>query len=455
MKKFIFIILAASLSIGCNDSVIEDVSHEYKGLLITEVAANTDKLLTDTWVEVYNPTSADIDLTGLGLFIFDENSNGEELTIMDNMTARAGERLVFTTADYSLVRGFASDSDFKIVLGTSATEGIVDEFSRAEDGNSTATPRFGSYQRIPENGDWQITAQATKRIRNFDAKPNGIWVWSTHMNQWIADDFAVLKKMKQLGYDHILLNYNAFDDPTAGGITRRLIAAAKQQNLKVHAWMQVFKEKNSWVNPIENLGGGQGRYKQEEFDRIIAKAQRYVDEFDVDGIHLDYVRFSGVGANLANSNNYSNGVTAAGAITEFCRQLRAAIDSRLEGVILSAAMMTGANAVYYYGQDAYEMGKYIDILMPMAYKYYANTTYDDNWVRGTCATFTQATSTQVWAGIQTYTHVPGTENVIGSEASVIRADAEVIRDTKCSGVVLFRYALGEFPDVNDLWSSAK
>jgi hypothetical protein len=34
----------------------------------------------------------------------------------------------------------------------------------------------------------------------------------------------------------------------------------------------------------------------------------------------------------------------------------------------------------------------------------------------------------------------------------IRADSEVIRSTKCSGVVLFRYALGEFPDVNDLWN---
>ena len=28
---------------------------------------------------------------------------------------------------------------------------------------------------------------------------------------------------------------------------------------------------------------------------------------------------------------------------------------------------------------------------------------------------------------------------------------EVFLDTNCSGLVLFRYALGEFPDVNDLW----
>ena len=89
--------------------------------------------------------------------------------------------------------------------------------------------------------------------------------------------------------------------------------------------------------------------------------------------------------------------------------------------------------------------------MPMVYKYYANATYDDGWMMGTCATFTQATSAQVWAGIQTYKHKPGSEDVIGSPADVIRADAEVIRNTKSSGVVLFRYALGDFPDLNDLW----
>ncbi|MEE0979390.1 MAG: family 10 glycosylhydrolase, partial [Muribaculaceae bacterium] len=41
------------------------------------------------------------------------------------------------------------------------------------------------------------------------------------------------------------------------------------------------------INPIENLGDGTGRYKQEEIDRIIAKTNRYIDEFDVDGIHMD------------------------------------------------------------------------------------------------------------------------------------------------------------------------
>ena len=97
------------------------------------------------------------------------------------------------------------------------------------------------------------------------------------------------------------------------------------------------------------------------------------------------------------------------------------------------------------------MGKYIDVCMPMVYKYYTNNTYSDSWMRNTCNGFTNASKAQVWAGIQTYKHKPGSEDVIGSPADVIRADAEVIRNTKSSGVVLFRYALGDFPDLNDLW----
>ena len=128
MKKFYSLFLAVAALAGCKEPVNEPVNSDFSGLLITEVAANADKQLTASWVEVFNPTSRDIDLTGLGLFLYDEDSNGEELTIMEGMTARAGERLVFSTADYGLIKGFASDSDFEIVLGSSDGKVVVDRF---------------------------------------------------------------------------------------------------------------------------------------------------------------------------------------------------------------------------------------------------------------------------------------------------------------------------------------
>lgn len=456
MKKLLALILSAVCMAACNDSLDVPSAKDYKGLIITEVAANGDKIMMDSWVELHNTTSRNMELRGLGLYLFDEDSDGEEITILDDVILMAGHRKVLSTADMSLIKGFSSDKDFELVLGTSANGNIVDRFSRSKNGGGKSTQKFGSYQRLPEDGtEWKVTVQATKRMRNYDAKPNGIWVWSTHMDQWMADDFAVLKQMKSMGYDHLLLNYNAFDDAVKAEKTRLLIAASKELDVKVHAWMQVFCENKKWINPIENLGSKQGRYKQEEFDRIIAKAHRYIDDFDVDGIHLDYIRFSGVGVNLANSNNYDNGVTACGAINEFCRQLRESLDARPEGVLVSAAMMTGGNTLYYYGQDPEQMGKYIDVFMPMVYKYYTNNTYSDSWMRVTCNGFTRASNAQVWAGIQTYTYPAGSSGEVGMTPEQVLADAEVIRSTDCSGVVLFRYALGSFPDLSTFWDEAQ
>lgn len=455
MRKFFSFITIALFVAGCSHSLSPANFKDFEGLIITEVAANADKIQTDSWVEILNTTSREIQLNGLSIYLFDDEYKGEEITILDETVVGPYSRLVLSTADYTLLKGISSDSDFEIVLGMSADKNIVDRFSRDRDASPVATPKYGSYQRIPERGgEWVVTGQATRRIENYDADPNGIWVWSTHMDQWIADDFAVLRKMKQMGYDHILLNYNSFDDPTKAGKALEIIEVAKEIGVKVHAWMQVFCENKVWINPIEDIGFGEGRYKQEEFDRIIAKANRYIDDFDVDGLHLDYIRFSGSGKNMAANNNYNNGVTASGAINEFCRQLRESLDSRPEGVMVSAAMMTGGDVLHYYGQDPEQMGKYIDVFMPMVYKYYTNYSYNDAWMRSTCATFTGASKAQVWAGIQTYKYQSGVSGEIGMTPEEVLADATVIKNTDCSGVVLFRYALGSYPDLSTLWDNA-
>lgn len=453
MNKILCVASLALMIAGCTDPSGQSKNKDYEGLVITEVAANSDKPMTDSWVEILNTSPREISLAGLGIYLFDEHSKGEEITILDDVVVGPESRIVLSTDNMTLVKGISSSADFEIVLGTSADKGIVDRFARNRDAAAVSTHKYGSYQRIPEKGgDWVVTSRSTRRIVNYDAKPNAIWVWSTHMDQWIADDFAVMKQMKDLGYDHILLNYNAFDDWSKAGKALEIIEKAKELGVKVHAWMQVFCENKTWVNPIEDLGGGEGRYKQELFDRIIAKANKYIDDFDVDGVHLDYIRFSGSGKNVAANNSYSNGVNASGAINEFCRQLRKSLDSRPEGVVVSAAMMTGSDVLHYYGQDPEQMGKYIDIFMPMVYKYYTSYSYNNAWMKTTCANFTGVSKAQVWAGIQTYKYETGVSGEIGMTPEEVLADAEVIRNTACSGLVLFRYALGSYPDLNTFWN---
>lgn len=459
MKKrntYMVLGILATVLAGCKDPQPADdkpSSVDYDGLVITEVAANDGQEEAASWIEILNSSDRNMTLSGLGIFIYDEYFEGKKIASIDNRTLLAGRRMVLSTEDEGLVTGFSSSADFRIVLGVSA-DAPIDCFSRSEAGISEPHARYGSYQKLPENdGEWKVTSQATRKMENIDVKPNAIWMWSSHLDQWIDNDFAVLKRMKQLGYDHILLNYNAFDDALKVEKTKSLIAAAEEQGMLVHAWIQCFYNGGKWVNPIEKIDDKTGRYKQEEFDRIIANAHRYLDDFGVRGIHLDYIRFSGVNANAAYNNNYDNGVTASGAVTEFCRQLRQSIDSRPEGVILSAAMMAEENALRYYGQSPSLMGQYLDILMPMIYRYHSKGAYGEEWMKKMSRLFTEYTDAQVWAGITTYDYVYGTETVSGLEPSEIRADAEVFLDTNCTGLVLFRYALGDFPDVNDLWDN--
>ncbi len=173
----------------------------------------------------------------------------------------------------------------------------------------------------------------------------------------------------------------------------------------------------------------------------------YVEEYGAQGIHLDYIRFGGT----AHKHNPSKEITAVGAVTECCRQVREGIDAVGENITLSAAMMAENNAAYYYGQDPAKMGKYVDVFMPMIYRYHAGgVKYGDEWCKQMSRLFTTVTDAQVWAGITTYDYVGN--SVSSLEPEEIRADAEVFLQTDCTGLVLFRYGLGKFPDVNELWN---
>jgi hypothetical protein len=97
------------------------------------------------------------------------------------------------------------------------------------------------------------------------------------------------------------------------------------------------------------------------------------------------------------------------------------------------------------------MGKYIDVFMPMIYRYHGGSAKDsDDTCKQRARLFTTVTDRQVWAGITSYEY--DGDAVKGLPAERIREDADLFaNETKCSGLVLFRYALGNFPDVNDLW----
>lgn len=437
--------LCAILFAGCQEKAGPDPVKAFSDLVINEIAANDGSKYADSWVEIANNSDKEMDLSKLSLYLFDDYFDGRQIAAFEGKKLQPKEILVLSTADETLNAGFSAEGNFTIVLGTDATKGIVDKFELADKGKH---PLPGSYQRMPE-GEWKVSPAASKGRENRimkleDTKPNAIWLWSTHAGEWVENDGAILKQMKALGYDHVLLNFSAFETENKMKTTSKFLHLAAEADMMVHVWMQAFYQNGTWISPVIDA---ENRYDQDLFDRIVGEAQMYVQKYGAQGIHLDYIRFGGT----AYKHNPSTEITGVGAVTECCRQVREGIDAVGENIVLSAAMMAENQAAYYYGQNPAKMGQYIDVFMPMIYRYHGGGVKDsDATCRSRSRLFTTVTKKQVWAGITSYEYEG--ESVKSLPAERIREDAELFAtQTDCCGLVLFRYALGNFPDVNDLW----
>lgn len=448
MRKRFYLggLLCALLMSGCQT---EDPmsTKSFSDLVINEVAANDGNKYADTWVEIANNSDKEMDLSKLSLYLFDDYFDGRQIATFEGKKLEPKGRLVVSTADESLNTGFSPSGNFTVVLGLTPTSGIVDKFELGELGKLSLP---GSYQRMPDmTGDWKNSPAASmgqeNRILTLEnTKPNAIWLWSSHAGEWIENDGAVMKNMKALGYDHILLNFSAFENENKMKTTSKFLHLAAEAGMMVHVWMQAFYQNGTWISPVIDA---ENRYDQDLFDRIVAEAQGYIKDFGAQGIHLDYIRFGGT----AYKHNPSDEITGVGAVTECCRQVREGIDAVGENIVLSAAMMAEGSAAYYYGQNPAKMGKYVDVFMPMIYRYHGGSAKDsDATCKQRARLFTTVTDRQVWAGITSYEY--DGDAVKGLPAERIREDADLFaNETDCSGLVLFRYALGNFPDVNDLW----
>ena len=418
----------------------------WKGLVINEIAAHDQTADAATKVELLNTGSAPMDLSGLGLYITDEYFSGQSIwTAPAGAKLAAGERLVLSTDDESLRTGISSAAQF--ILKLAVEDGTaVDEFDRSKafSDPSPAFPR-GSYQRIPDGtGEWRnMTYNSMGRENKIfsldDYHHNAVWAWSSHIPSMSENDFASLRNLKKLGYDHILMNYVAFETADRRQ-TLAFLDECERLDMVVHCWMQCFY-KGGWVSPVDDENKC---YREDIYADIREHAKKYLENFGVKGLHLDYIRFGGT----ASRHDINAEVNSVGAVNRCCRELREITDSYDEGLVMSAALMPEPNTEYAYGQNPAQMGRYIHILMPMEYR------YSYGWGDERCKSLTNwfcdhSGGAEVWAGITTYT---GNDSggVKGMDADALRKDIDIFMDSKADGLVLFRYGLGTFPDVNDL-----
>lgn len=422
-----------------------DVS-AWKGVIINEIAAHDQTVDAVTKVELLNTAASPVDLEGLGLYITDEYFTNQRIwKPAAGATLAPGERLVISTDDESLVTGISSSAQFVLKLAVEdGTE--VDAFDRSQafSDPAPAYPR-GSYQRIPDgSGEWRnMTYNSMGRENKVfsldDSHHNAIWAWSSHVPSMSENDFASLKNLKKLGYDHILLNYVAFETADRRQ-TLAFLDKCEELGINVHCWMQCFY-KGGWVSPVDDENKC---YREDVYADIRSHAKKYLENFGIKGLHLDYIRFGGT----ASKHDINAEVNSVGAVNRCCRELRELADSYDQGFVLSAALMPEPNTEYAYGQNPAQMGQYIHILMPMEYR------YSYGWADSRCKSLTDwfcdhSGNAQVWVGITTYTG-NDSAGVKGMDAEALRKDIDIFMDSKADGLVLFRYGLGTFPDVNDL-----
>lgn len=422
----------------------------FNGLILNEICAKSNA----EWLEIFNSSNEVIDAGGVKIsYINDQDKAMVYCVIPENTLLNPDAYLVLDKIDGSLSGSFPMNQKLIVSL-LSPKDSIIDSFDRdVAIGVNIPHYKDGSYARIPaQDNVWENTLTTTKGSANILTEPvdmsshNGIWMWKSHFESASVSTFQMLK---DYGIGNIIVSQSIMTEDA----NRQKIDQIRALGIKVHLWFLCFSNGNDWINPIIlDEQTGKHVYNQSHFDEVIQKAVQYVQYGNIDGIHLDYIRYPG-NAHQSNYSSEGNNVTGENAVTEFCRQMSVAVKAVDPNIKMSAAVMpeTTSNA-YYYGQNTRKMSKYIEIFMPMVYRYnYKKTT---NWIFTTSGWFANEVKaaiaadptiqSEVWTGLQTYS---GDNNVVNLPASDLETDCRYAIQSPAgtpsgaTGIVLFRYGL--------------
>ena len=397
----------------------EDSSDDISELIINEFSPSGG------WVEILNPTVRALRVDRAQLKV--------DGTLVQTLSGpvRPGDRIVVNI----------SGSESSVISLETPDGKLVDSFSKASVVDGLTPEATGSWSRIPDGDKWYTVKTASKNEQNYGIiKNNTVGVW---YNQSLTPSLANnLDEFARLGIGHVFLHEYAFKNyPT---LIPGILEKANSLDIKIHIWMQCFwwndsEGVNGWRSPVDDANK---RYNQELFDDILGenRAVKYV-KAGVYGIHFDYIRFGGT----AYKHDYPEvGVTGVGSIDEFCRQASEKLRAINPDIVLSAALMGETGSEYYYGQHPESMGQYLDILIPMIYGNHSGKS------SATCNSIANyfadhGAPAQCWAGNDTY----DSDNR-GLDSATIKKSCDGYKNSRAKGLVLFRYGLGNLPNLLDL-----
>ncbi|MGB9980068.1 pseudomurein-binding repeat-containing protein [Methanobacterium sp.] len=244
---------------------------------------------------------------------------------------------------------------------------------------------------------------------------------------WLkAEDIGIvnLDELKNANITDVFIKANLISTPTYESVLNSILNKFQNSGIRIHAWITCFKDVNgNWVDPANTT--------QRTF--LLNMVKDIVKNYNIDGIHLDYVRYSGVGDNAA--YKHSNGTET---ITSFVRDVYNTVKSIKSKVAISAAVMPECSQNgHYYGQDYAKLAPYLDFIVPMIYK--GNYNKNSSWI-GTVTKYIaeQSNGKPVIAGLQTYVSDSDTTKISANE---LNQDVKSALSNGASGFVLFRYGL--------------
>ncbi|OED30598.1 hypothetical protein [Methanosphaera sp. WGK6] len=195
---------------------------------------------------------------------------------------------------------------------------------------------------------------------------------------------------------------------------KQVITLCKNTSIRVHAWVICFSTSNGF-----NIGSSQQTMIKNFIYTIIRIS-------GVDGVCLDYVRYSGANKSIVNSSK----------ITNFVKSVHSIVKTYDNKKIISACVFAEmAGTKTYYGQDYAALSPYVDVMLPMAYKYDYNA--NRSWLQKvTKYVVNQAKYSKVVTVLQTYSS--SSSKLSKSE---LEGDAKAVMSVGSYGYSLFRYGL--------------
>ena len=266
------------------------------------------------------------------------------------------------------------------------------------------------------------------RFKTMTDYTKAVWVLST---EYTNLDLAMLKR---IGYTYLFIQVDSTNYTT---ILPHVLGLEGISDFKVFAWINCFYDGTEWLKPTDT----------DRQTTVINFAKTLATTYAIQGIHLDYCRWSG--ACDEEASLYDLGVET---VTDFVTSLRTQVKNAKTGTLISVAVVpnqVGIDPLLVFGQDYTGIGNVVDVLVADTFVgIYQNK--DSSWIQGVIEDIrVQAPECTLLAGLQCY-------DSNGALAySVVCDEAQKAVDGEADGWAVYTYGqVGEYPVIEEKTATA-